>query len=78
MPSPKPMAAPPPVTPRVTKDTELPVKKELVDPEEVKGVEYGTSRKEGGQAAGKKTGTAALRIPLNTGTEKNKSGGLNV
>ena len=41
---------------------------------------YGSTAKKGGAAAGKKVGTAALRIPLNTGqaTASAGQGGLNV
>ena len=38
----------------------------LVDEEEVTGVAYGSSAKEGGAAGGKRVGTKALRIPSPT------------
>ena len=45
---------------------ELPTKKELLDPDEVTGVEFGSTRKKVTEAAGKTgTGAKALRIPLN-------------
>ena len=83
MPDPAPMGTPPPALPRqdhLTRGSELPTKKDLVDEDDVTGVEYGSSRKEGGPAAGKKVGTKALRIPLNTGqsTAAAGQGGMNV
>tara|TARA_R100000152_G_C6577589_1_gene42612 strand:+ start:197 stop:451 length:255 start_codon:yes stop_codon:yes gene_type:complete len=74
-----PMAAPPPITPRVDKDTTLPTKKEVVDPDVKADVSYGGGVKKTAPSAGKKTGTDQLRIPLNTGTETGStSGGINV
>ena len=77
------MPSPPPVVgrnPDLTRTSRLPEKKELVDEDEVSGVSYGSSKREGGAAAGKKVGTKALRIPLNTGqtTASAGQGGLNV
>ena len=77
------MATPAPVQPRnpdLARASRLPEKKELVDEDDVSGVSYGSSKKEGGAAAGKKVGTKALRIPLNTGqtTASAGQGGLNV
>ena len=73
------MAAPPPITPRVDKDTTLPTKKEVVDPDVKADVSYGGGVKKSAPSAGKKTGTDQLKIPLNTGTETGSaSGGLNV
>ena len=78
-PPPAPMPTPPPTMSRQNprQASQLPTKKELVDPDEISGVEYGTSRKKQTPAAGKKTGTAALRIPLNTGGAGSTSGGVN-
>jgi hypothetical protein len=58
----------------------LPSKKELLDPDETAGVEYGTSqKKDGTRGAAKRTGTDALKININTGaTGGGQSGGLNV
>ena len=75
--------APPPImgrNPDLTSSSDLPTKKDLVDEDKVTGVEYGSSGKKGGAAAGKRVGTGALRIPLNTGqTTKNAGqGGINV
>ena len=69
-PPPAPMPSAPPIMSRTNQGLEsnpLPTKKELVDPDEISGVEYGTTRKKQTPAAGKKVGTQALRIPLNTG-----------
>ena len=54
--------------------TPLPTNKDLLDPDDVTGVEYGSERKKQTPAAGKKVGTAALRIPLNTGTSNTGTG----
>jgi len=74
------MAAPPPITPRVDKDTALPTKKEVVDPDVKADVSYGGGVKKNAPSAGKKTGTDQLKINLNTGGEStgSASGGLNV
>ena len=58
----------------------LPTKKELTDPEEVAGVEYGTTqRKDDARGAAKRTGTDALKININTGGDAGGgTGGLNV
>jgi hypothetical protein len=56
----------------------LPSKKELVDPDETAGVEYGTTAKSSPRGTAKKTGTDALKINLNTGTTGNTTGGMNV
>ena len=82
-PGPTPQATPPPVMPRnpdLARASRLPEKKKLVDESEVTGVEYGSSAKESGAAQGKKVGTSALRIPLNTGQSTNAGGqgGFNV
>jgi len=81
--APKPAAlpTPAPIQPRLsnqtaTKGSPLPEKKDLTDPDEVADVAYGSQKKP--TQAGKKTGTAALSIPLNTGTTGSKTRGLNV
>ena len=56
----------------------LPTKKELLDPDEVAGVEYGTTAKQDPKGAAKRTGTDALKININTGATGGESGGLNV
>ena len=82
-PDPTPQPSPPPImrrNPDLTRVSQLPTKKKVADEDEVTGVEYGSTAKKGGAAAGKKVGTAALRIPLNTGqaTASEGQGGLNV
>ena len=80
--SPTPVATPAPIQPRqpdLVAASRLPSKKELLDPEDVAGVEYGTSaKKEDQRGASKRMGTDALKININTGTEGGDSGGLNV
>ena len=50
-----------------------------MDKDDVASIQYGTGQKKAGPAAGKKTGTDQLKIPLNTGTETGSTtGGLNV
>ena len=58
----------------------LPTKKELLDPDEVAGVEYGTTAKrDDPRGAAQRTGTDALKINIGTGGETGSaSGGLNV
>tara|TARA_R100001463_G_C3421981_1_gene210377 strand:+ start:197 stop:454 length:258 start_codon:yes stop_codon:yes gene_type:complete len=79
---PKPQAIAPataPIQPRVATDTTVPTAKQVVKDDEVATVQYGTGQKKAGPAAGKKTGTDALKINMNTGMEAGtKSGGLNV
>jgi hypothetical protein len=82
-PQPTPMPVQPPIISRINPElteSELPSKKDIIDEDDVTGVEYGSTRKTGGPAAGKKTGTGALRIPLNTGVAGSSasSGGVNV
>ena len=57
----------------------LPTKKDLTDPDEVAGVEYGTTAKKGDAVnVAKATGTDALKINVNTGASGTGTGGLNV
>ena len=79
---PQPIAAPSPIQPRnpdLAQVSNLPSKKELLDPDDVAGVEYGTSSKKVGdeRGAAKRTGTDALKINISAG-EGGQSGGLNV
>ena len=79
--SPAPMPTPAPIQPRqpdVVQASRLPSKKELVDPDETAGVEYGTTAKAAPRGTAQKTGTDALKINLNTGTTGNTTGGMNV
>ena len=75
--------APQPIQPRnpdLVQAARLPSKKELIDPDDVAGVEYGTTqRKDDTRGAAKRTGTDALKININTGAGGGgQSGGLNV
>ena len=79
--SPAPMPTPAPIQPRqpdVVQASRLPSKKELVDPDETAGVEYGTTAKAAPRGTAQKTGTDALKINLNTGTTGSTTGGMNV
>ena len=81
--SPAPVSTPAPIQPRqpdLVAASRLPSKKELLDPDETAGVEYGTSqKKDGTRGAAKRTGTDALKININTGAGGGgQSGGLNV
>ena len=77
------MPTPAPIQPRqpdVVQASRLPSKKELVDPDEVAGVEYGTTAKKDPKGAAQRQGTDALKINLGTGGGEtgSESGGLNV
>ena len=76
------MPTPAPIQPRqpdVVNQSRLPSKRELVDPDEVAGVEYGTTAKAKTRGAAQKTGTDALKININPGTTGGgNTGGLNV
>ena len=80
---PTPVSTPAPIQPRqpdLVSASRLPSKKELLDPDDVAGVEYGTSEKTGKDTRGaaKRVGTDALKININTGSGAEGSGGLNV
>ena len=80
---PTPLPTPQPIQPRnpdLVQAARLPSKKELIDPDDVAGVEYGTTqRKDDTRGAAKRTGTDALKINIGTGGETGSaSGGLNV
>ena len=81
-PAPTPMSTPAPImgrNPDLARESRLPDKKKLVNEDEVTGVEYGSSAKQGGAAAAKKVGTDALRIPINEGASSgSETGGINV
>ena len=72
-----------PRNPDLMAASRLPKKKELLDPDDIAGVEYGAQEgaKKGvmddTRGAAKRTGTDALKININTGTG-GESGGLNV
>ena len=83
--NPTPLPAPAPIQPRqpdLVRKSQLPGKKELVDPEDIADVEYGTgsgrdAKDTRGQA--KRQGTDALKINVNTGGSGGAgTGGLNV
>ena len=80
--APTPISTPAPIQPRqpdLVAASRLPSKKELLDPDDVAGVEYGTSqKKDDTRGAAKRTGTDALKININTGNEGGGTGGLNV
>ena len=81
--NPTPLPAQAPIQPRqpdLVRKSQLPGKKELVDPEDIADVEYGTgSGREAKDTRGqaKRQGTDALKINLNT-EAGGESGGLNV
>ena len=82
--NPTPLPAPAPIQPRqpdLVRKSQLPGKKELVDPEDIADVEYGTGS--GRQAkdtrgAAKRQGTDALKINLQTPGGENSGGVSNV
>ena len=84
--SPTPVSTPAPIQPRqpdLIAASRLPRKKELLDPDDIAGVEYGAEGAKKGtmddtRGAAKRVGTDALKINLNTGTEGGGTGGLNV
>ena len=77
-----PVPQPTPYQPRVQQqklEAVKPEKKELLDPDETAEVSYGSGAKKSSPGAGKKTGTDALKINVNTGgTQGGGTGGLNV
>mgnify|MGYP003116735612 CR=1 FL=1 len=81
--NPTPLPAPAPIQPRqpdLVRKSQLPGKKELVDPEDIADVEYGTGsgrETKDTRGAAKREGTDALKINLNT-EAGGESGGLNV
>tara|TARA_Y100001938_G_C7795707_1_gene284693 strand:- start:259 stop:513 length:255 start_codon:yes stop_codon:yes gene_type:complete len=79
IPSPKALPTPPPIKPMQDTNTALPDSKSLVDQDDAASIQYGTGQKKAGPAAGKKTGTDQLKIPLNTGGDPgSETGGMNV
>ena len=78
-----PLPTPAPIQPRqpdLVRKSQLPGKKELVDPEDIAAVEYGTGsgrEAKDTRGAAKRMGTDALKINLNT-EAGGESGGLNV
>ena len=82
--SPTPLPAPAPIQPRqpdLVRKSQLPGKKELVDPEDIADVEYGTGagrETKDTRGAAKRTGTDALKINLQTPGGENTGGVSNV
>ena len=82
--SPTPLPAPAPIQPRqpdLVRKSQLPGKKELVDPEDIADVEYGTgSGREAKDTRGdaKRQGTDALKINLQTPGGEDTGGVSNV
>jgi len=82
--SPTPLPAPAPIQPRqpdLVRKSQLPGKKELVDPEDIADVEYGTGsgrEAKDTRGAAKRTGTDALKINLQTPGGENTGGVSNV
>ena len=82
--SPTPLPAPAPIQPRqpdLVRQSQLPGKKELVDPEDIADVEYGTGsgrETKDTRGAAKRTGTDALKINLQTPGGENTGGVSNV
>mgnify|MGYP003149706401 CR=1 FL=1 len=82
---PQPLPAPAPIQPRqpdLVRKSQLPGKKELVDPEEIADVEYGSGTgREAKDTRGqsKRQGTEELKVNLNTGASDaaGSSGGVN-
>ena len=83
-PGPSPISTPAPIQPRqpdLVRKSQLPGKKELVDPEDIANVEYGTgSGREAKDTRGdaKRQGTDALKINLQTPGGENTGGVSNV
>ena len=81
---PAPLPTPAPIQPRqpdLVRKSQLPGKKELVDPEDIADVEYGTgSGREAKDTRGqaKRQGTDALKINLQTPGGENTGGVSNV
>jgi len=71
-------AGAPPIMPTQNQDTGLPETRETKDPDQVTGIKYGSSKKDTGSAASKKTGTDALTINLNQDQKGSTTGGINV
>ena len=79
-----PLPAPAPIQPRqpdLVRKSQLPGKRELVDPEDIADVEYGTGsgrETKDTRGAAKRTGTDALKINLQTPGGENTGGVSNV
>ena len=78
-----PMPIPQPIQPRVRNTAtsaeqvrQLPDERDLLDPDEVSGVQYGTSKNESGPSGANRTGTDALRIDVGN-DQSATTGGIN-
>ena len=72
-------AGAPAIAPRVDQDQGLPDARQTKDEDKVASIQYGGgSKKDRGSAAGKKTGTDALKINLNQDESGSTTGGINV
>ena len=78
-PEPTKVGGPPPIQGRTETGTaDLPAKKDIAKPDDVSGVQYGSSKKQSGQAAAGQSGAQSLKIDLNTGQQQGSgTGGLN-
>ena len=79
---PSPMPTPQQIQPRqpdLVRASRLPESRDVVDPDEVAGVEYGqTAQRDTTRGAAKRTGTDALKINLQTPGGENTGGVSNV
>ena len=72
-------AGAPPIAPRIDQNQGLPDTRPTTDDDKVASIQYGGgSKKDRGSAAGKKTGTDALKINLNQDESGSTTGGINV
>ena len=60
------IAPPPTIKPRIDKDSSLPAKKDVVDPDAKADVQYGQGEKKA-TSGDKRRGTDQLKIDMNTG-----------
>ena len=68
----------PPEARTVQTNNPLPKRKDIEDVGEVKDIAYGGEQTKSNPAAGKKKGSAQLKIALNQGQQGASTGGLNV
>ena len=68
----------PAIAPFQDQDTALLKPTELRGEDDQVGIEYGSSKKQGSTASSNRTGTDALKIPLNESTTQSETGGMNV
>jgi len=78
----QPLPTPPQIQPRqpdIVRASRMPESREVVDEDEIAGVEYGqTAQRDTTRGAASRKGTDALKINLNTGTSGSGTGGINV